>query len=134
MTNLSKELCEICGIEPIKLYGCEFKNLSEYGISWGVDVCPAAEDESIRCEHCEHSKVADFLYPDFENAENFKKLFNLKYGKASWETVIFRFLKCGFQVINTTEFLEKFLNMLKYHNCYATEQLIKAIRQADWEV
>lgn len=74
------------------------------------------------------------LYPDFENAENFKKLFNLKYGRSSWETVAYRLMKCPYQIKDTTEFLEKFLNMLKYHKCYDTEQIIKTIRKAMWEV
>ena len=90
MTNksLSQQLCEACGIEPIKLYGCEFKNLSEYGIGWGVDVCPASEDESIKCEQCKHSKVAGFLYPDFENNnDNFIKLMELEIPHKNNKTI-----------------------------------------------
>lgn len=108
MTNksLSQRICEECGIKAIK----------------GYIPTNCATVQQIN------------IYPDFENPVNFKKLFNLKYGRASYETVIAKFCKCRFEIRSTTEFLEKFLNMLKYHKCWDTEQILKAIREENWEV
>ena len=56
MTNLSKELCEICGIKPkLNCINCPHP-------------CETA------CNNCSYS---DLNYPDFEQSENFVKLLNL---------------------------------------------------------
>lgn len=151
MTNksLSQQLCEACGIEPIKLYGCEFKNLSEYGIGWGVDVCPAAEDESIKCEQCEHSKVAEFLYPDFENNNNnFVKLLEIVSKKSSvsfchngtyYGCSIHYFYKDIFEAVEGT-LQRNFLNTLLVQDLRnpckpkLLEQIKQAIKNGQWEV
>ena len=53
MTNLSKELCEICGIKPkLNCINCPHP-------------CETA------CNNCSYS---DLNYPDFEQPENYKKL------------------------------------------------------------
>ena len=65
MANLSKELCEICGIEPkrVRPFLCD-KN-----------------KENIPCEVCieKHGKCHSQkeIYPDFERPENFVRLLNL---------------------------------------------------------
>lgn len=151
MTNksLSQQLCEACGIEPIKLYGCEFKNLSEYGITWGVDVCPAAEDESIKCEQCKHSKVADFLYPDFENNNNnFVKLLEIVSKKSSvsfchngtyYGCSIHYFYKDIFEAVEGT-LQHNFLNTLLVQDLRnpckpkLLEQIKQAIKNEQWEI
>ena len=132
MTNksLSQKLCEACGIEPIKLYGCEFKNLSEYGIEWGVDVCPAAEDESIKCEQCKHSKVADFLYPDFENNNNNKiKLLEI----ISKYSPVLVFLQSVFPIENAIKYCLSTLNDTRY-TYYSRKKLNQAIKNEQWEI
>lgn len=56
MTNLSKELCEICGIKPkLNCINCPHP-------------CETA------CNNCSYS---DLNYPDFEQPTNFVKLFKL---------------------------------------------------------
>lgn len=56
MTNLSKELCEICGIEPkISCANCSHP-------------CEAA------CNNCSYGEL---IYPDLEQPTNFVKLFKL---------------------------------------------------------
>lgn len=123
MTNksLSQRICEECGIKKKRV-----QNFTCHGCKYLINYeCQRGDNP------CNHYK---YVYPDFENPANFKKLFNLKYGKASYETVIAKFCKCRFEVRSTTEFLEKFLNMLKYHKCWDTEQIIKAIREENWEV
>lgn len=62
MTNLSQQLCKICGIEPkrVRPFQCD-KN-----------------KENIPCEFCieKHGKCISQkeIYPDFEKPENYKKL------------------------------------------------------------
>lgn len=132
MTNksLSEQLCEVCGIEPIKLYGCEFKNLSEYGITWGVDVCPAAEDESIKCEQCKHSKVSGFLYPDFENNNNNKiKLLEI----ISKYSPVLVFLHSVFPIENAIKYCLSTLNDTRYTYC-SRKKLNQAIKNEQWEM
>lgn len=110
MTNksVSEQICEICGIKPV---------IKPIILTFDGRVIQRQDG-----------------YPDFENPKNFKKLFNLKYGQDGHETVIARFCKCHFQVKNTTEFLEKFLDMLKYDQCDATELIIKEIKKTSWEI
>lgn len=132
MTNksLSQQLCEACGIEPIKLYGCEFKNLSEYGITWGVDVCPAAEDESIKCEQCEHSKVAGFLYPDFENNSNNKiKLLEIISKNANRSVYLQDMFPIEYAIIYCLIVLKS-----KWHAKTESKKLKRAIKNEQWEV
>lgn len=76
--QISAEICRICGIAPIELTGCSFVNLREYGIEEGTDVCEAVEDETITCDKCKYSKKASELFPDFGQAENFLKLYNME--------------------------------------------------------
>ena len=144
MTNksLSQQLCEACGIEPIKLYGCEFKNLRVNGIEWGVDVCPAAEDESIKCEDCEHSKVADFLYPDFcTNNNNFVKLGELKIKTTKKYHTLFEMLSLECNFTNKKDFLEFLVNHINDKKYYSGSYIFtfrdiikKSIKNEQWEV
>ena len=68
MTNLSKELCEICGIEP--LYRVE--DLEILQTETALHLIQLARKisgyEDIKAEP---------VYPDFEQPENFAKLFEL---------------------------------------------------------
>lgn len=143
MTNksLSQQLCEACGIEPIKLYGCEFKNLSEYGIEWGTDVRPAVEDESIKCEQCEHSKVADFLYPDFENNNNnFVKLMELEIPYKNNKTItlfnISEYYVVQYMPRTKIDYLICLLTFLTNsdNNKSKMTKVKEIIKQAVWEV
>lgn len=144
MTNksLSQQICEACGIEPIKLYGCEFKNLRVNGIEWGVDVCPAAEEESIRCEHCEHSKVASFLYPDFcTNNNNFVKLGELKIKTTKKYHTLFEMLSLECNFTNKKDFLEFLVNHINDKKYYSGSYIFtfrdiikKSIKNEQWEV
>lgn len=131
MTNksLSQQLCEACEIEPIKLYGCEFKNLSEYGIGWGVDVCPAAEDESIKCEQCKHSKVADFLYPDFENNSNNKiKLLEIISKNANRSVYLQDMFPIGYAIVYCLIVLKS-----KWYTKAESKKFKRAIKNEQWE-
>ena len=132
MTNksLSQQLCEACGIEPIKLYGCEFKNLSEYGIGWGVDVCPAAEDDSIKCEQCKHSKVVDFLYPNFENNNNNKiKLLEIISKNANRSVYLQDMFPIEYAIVYCLIVLKS-----KWYTKAESKKFKRAIKNEQWEV
>ncbi len=64
MTNHIEELMKAAGVEPVILTDCSFINIGK-GYDVGTDCCPAVEDERLKCEDCEHSKVKQRLYPAF---------------------------------------------------------------------
>lgn len=82
MTNLSKELCEVCGIEPKTT---EDYNLNEYK-----------------------------AYPDFEQPENFVKLYEI-ISKQS-----------------RTEILNQLVRRLRVEAGWYTDELKQSIREAEW--
>lgn len=113
--DLSKQLCELCGIEP--------------------------ERDCINCPHpcetaCNNCSYGELVYPDFENNNNnFVKLFELKIVKdVSIAELLFKL-----NIANYSK--EIFLNNLFYilkpdsnieNN---TKDIIKQfIREAKWEV
>lgn len=110
MTNLSKELCEICGIKPKII---EDYNSNEYEI-----------------------------YPDFEQPQNFKKLFNLnfdcsdeEYGKMEANIalyVIYNFFEAKRANKNSTNLLEGIIKAVKCKGNEA-EAIKKAIREEKWK-
>lgn len=121
MTNLSKELCEICGIEPIKEY------------------------IPTNCATVQQINV----YPDYENNNNnFVKLLEIVSKKASvsfchngtyYGCSIHYFFKDIFEAVEGT-LQHNFLNTLLVQDlrnpCKPSllEQIKQAIREADWEL
>ena len=109
MTNLSKELCEVCGIEPIKEY------------------------IPTNCATVQQINV----YPDFENNNNnFVKLLELKIltGCTLWG---FLSLKGVYMSKKETVLKTMYLilsNKIKFLDDKSREQIKEAIRQEKWEV
>ena len=64
MTNYIEQLMKAAGVKPVMLTDCSFINIKK-GYEIGTDCCPACEDERLKCEDCEHSKLTKRLYPDF---------------------------------------------------------------------
>ena len=65
MTNIEQEFFKTFGIEPKMLCDCEFKNLYDYSIAYGSDVCIHAEDEGKgHCKKCKLAKQTHPLYPE----------------------------------------------------------------------
>lgn len=62
-TELEKQFFECFGIEPKMLCDCEYKNLYDYRIEYGQDVCIHSEDEK-NCQDCELAKQIHPLYPE----------------------------------------------------------------------
>ena len=65
MTNTEEQFYKTFEIEPTMLCGCEFKNLYDYRIAYGSDVCIYAEveDEKEHCSTCRLAKQIHPLYP-----------------------------------------------------------------------
>ena len=64
MTNHIEQLMKAAGVKPVMLTDCSFINIKK-GYEIGTDCCPACEDERLKCEDCEHSKLTKRLYPAF---------------------------------------------------------------------
>ena len=62
-TELEKQFFECFGIEPKMLCDCEFKNLYDYSIEYGQDVCIHIEEDKSNCQDCELAKQIHPLYP-----------------------------------------------------------------------
>ena len=55
-TQTELEFYKAFDIEPIELTDCSFINIKK-GLEIGIDVCPATDDETLKCENCKHSKI-----------------------------------------------------------------------------
>ena len=130
MTNLSKELCEICGIEP-KQFTKDFKT-REKAASFGrkitgipkfrgnkFDIGSYTDNQSIYQVHWKE-------FPDFEQPENFVKLLEIIHARMSIEGL----LMCE---INEDSLTRRFLKLvIKFLNGELgyIETKIDAVKQA----
>lgn len=126
MTNLSRQLCEICGIEP-KCINCG-QTVSE------ENPCP---------KPCGEQK-----YPDFTKPENFVRLLNLpteiiiKNGRAipaknMWWIINMEVKKYGqLAPYYCDDFFIRLILLLQNENKYYNDELInrikQSIREAEW--
>lgn len=63
-TELEEQFFKVFGIEPKMLCDCEFKNLYDYRIEYGQDVCIHTEDNIKEpCKICELAKQIHPFYP-----------------------------------------------------------------------
>lgn len=114
MTNLSKELCEICGIEP-KM------------------VEKRCKECDLIIEECGCFDCYKEVYPNFEQPENFVKLLEI----INKEMSMGAFLICNlyYEYSFTIEFLRLlkiFLNGgLEYGEC-VINKIKQAIRKTEW--
>lgn len=74
-TELEQEFFKVFGIEPIMLCDCEFKNLYDYRIEYGQDVCIYPDESTAKnpCLKCKLAKQIHPLYPEI-TAEKLLKL------------------------------------------------------------
>ena len=64
MTEIEKQFFEAFGIEAKMLCECSFKNLHDYRIDYGSDVCIRMDDYIKNpCDSCELAKQIHPLYP-----------------------------------------------------------------------
>ena len=118
MTNLSKELCEICGIG----YIIKCKHGEQF---------PQNCDCNYSCEECSaHQKI----YPDFNKPENFVKLMELRVDGLSGGTLtLMGILNKEYWLSDRQDYI-KFL--YKYYIPALTplwqDELKQAIRETEW--
>lgn len=140
MTNPSKQICEICGIEPV-LRNCEkaYENIGVY-FCRELKMCEVLEcgGYAVPCRTCE---FAIETFPDFHtSANNFVRLYELKL--KGYED----FITLGLEVStseafsNRDDFLTRLHNLIEPDSKWEPKdhKLIKAIKQAiraeQWEV
>lgn len=66
MCGKMQEFFETFGIKPIMLCNCEFKNLYDYQLEYGQDVCIHMEEDNA-CDNCELAKQDYPLYPEISS-------------------------------------------------------------------
>jgi hypothetical protein len=145
MTNeISKQICDLCGIEPIEC-------LRQKG-----EPC-LVEGIQDSCYDCVFLETENPVYPDFTNPVNFVRLLELEFEKDcnvttdenrlmfSMPCTVMEFIGAGglYGVSNRVEFLQK---LLKFIGCRIPQKdgtlcnndrpahIIKAIKNAEWEV
>lgn len=131
VNNLSQQLCELCGIEPIFLSNCSFENEVRLGRSEGIDICKY-ENGECSCSECELGTTYTALFPDFEKPENFVRLFNFKFLES---TVAKEMCRIG-EFSDTSQFLSLLIESLKdefYFTSHAINALKQAIASEEWE-
>ena len=125
MTNLSKKLCEICGIKP--LYRVE--DLEILQTETALHLIQLARKNS----GYEDIK-AEPVYPDFEQPENFVKLLELKIltGATLWGWLSIQgvFMSQRKTVLKTIYLILS--GEINFCNKLTLEQIKQAIRETEW--
>ncbi len=67
-TQTELEFYKAFDIEPLELTDCSFINIKK-GLEIGIDVCPATDDETLKCENCKHSKIVHKIYPEITDRQ-----------------------------------------------------------------
>lgn len=119
--NLSKELCEICGIKPL------------YKVMLNGIMLDITDDKKLaEISVFKRGGVMVDTYPDFEQPENFVKLFNMPLNN-DCKSIGGLITGSTKSVISTDDFLEKLLRELKYNSNSANiKDAIQAIRETEW--
>lgn len=139
MTNLSKELCEICGIKrKRKIFDQRCDNSCKYLDK--IDVYDPCKRGNNPCP-----TYIKYVYPDFEQPENFVKLVNImrnislaiwgEFGNGIKTTFNRRFNSYVEEVIYHIAWILKQPPVpIEYGNKFNTfqKQLKQAIRETEW--
>ncbi len=112
-TQTELEFYKAFGIEPIELTDCSFINIKK-GYEIGTDVCPAMENETLKCENCKYSKLAHKIYPEI----TVRQLLELIRLGLNYNFVIFS--------KTLEECKEKLLKILMYND---TDEIISTVRK-----
>lgn len=126
--ELSKKLCELCGIEPKTKYHIEIAGIvhkiSKEGVLKNLKI--------FRSPSIKVGKVTK-NYPDFSNPENFVKLFGLpvKVNSSEPTETVTHILNAHFHIFDDESFLCALCKYLEGYGKYKA-QVIEAIREARW--
>lgn len=117
--NLSRKLCEICGIEAkVKYVDC------------GTPEC--LQEPWAKCEICPEAQPLEF-YPDFTQPENFVKLFNLKINNNLFSNTLAYFITSDSKIADTKDFLIVLFNILKSVEECKVNKIKQAIKSEVWK-
>jgi len=135
--DISKELCEVCGIKPCYGVYQNFGDLdNDYHLVTNVRKYRLIADTRYDVDDEDLRNLKPIYYPDFEQAENFVKLFNTRIPNP-YITVAGFVTHFALSILVAHDFLERLVQLLKDkpHDCIKSkiEQIKQAIRQADWE-
>jgi hypothetical protein len=125
--DLSKRLCELCGIEPVKI---ECQRIFDDGAEFNPNDC---EGDCIDCVYYGE----EFIYPDFTEPENFVKLLELRL-KISKEIYLGRYIQ-AYEFFkpwyDRKTFIEKLCWCLYHRELEkSNRKIVKAIRGEKWKV
>ena len=127
--TISEQICRTCGIQPIELTKCSFVNLREYGIEEGTDVCEHMEEKNFKCSECEMYAKDKEIFPDFGEADNFLKLYNMQVNGCS----LCFLLHANYQINSSRQFLLNLKTMIEGKNAFCRD-VRKAISCGRWNV
>lgn len=88
-TELEEQFFKVFGVEPKMLCNCEFKNLYDYRIEYGSDVCDYTESKIKEpCKVCKKAKQKVPLYPEITDHKLLELICILNkeaiYGYSDW--------------------------------------------------
>lgn len=136
MSEMSKELCEICGIKP--RYGVyqNFGDLdNDYRLVTNVRKYRLIADTKYDVDDEDLRNLKPIYYPDFTQPENFVKLFNTRIPNP-YITVAGFVTHFALSILATHDFLKRLVQLLqdKPHGCIKSEieQIKQAIRKEEW--
>lgn len=132
--NLSRQLCELCGIEPVIEDSCKisdkyWKNSHKIkGIhdDYVQRYCPYDMECTAECEYFYEKQI----YPDFTKPENFVRLFDLTLPQKGIPTIAEFVTYEHLTIADSKDFLAKLIEMLKDDSYVA--DIKQSIREAEW--
>lgn len=124
--DLSKQLCELCEIEPKIRYFLKFMHV-EYETT-KEDI--VARSEIFKTGVLKITKVVRD-YPDFTKPENFVRLFNLPIVNNGTRTVGY-FVVHEFTMKTIKDFIECLIIKLERTQLSITKEVKQSIREAEW--
>ena len=113
--NLSQKICEICGIKP--RYGVyqNFGDLDDnYRLVTNARKCRLIADTRFYVDDEDLRDLQPIYYPNFAQAENFVKLYELINKQ------------------NRTEVLQRLVRRLRVEAGWYTDEIKQSIRETEW--
>lgn len=123
--ELSKQLCELCGIKPKIRYFLNFLDVEYESTKENI----IAHAETFRSGFLKIKRVIR-EYPDFAKPENFARLFNLTLPIKGIPTIAEFVTFEHLVVTDSNDFLAKLIDALK--DAFCPDDVKKSIREAEW--
>lgn len=122
--NLSRQLCELCGIEG-KEGQPECLSIDTPVCKRGFTACCAEN-----CTGCKYFNRFEKVYPDFTKPENFVRLFDLTLPQKGIPTIAEFVTYEHLTITDSKDFLAKLIEMLKDGSYVA--DIKQSIRETEW--